>query len=140
MSTYLQVVIRRLVLTILPVFVFGAIYLNWNQGPFNFDGPMPVMKGLVWISFILFSAYSGYCTLREDLFQTLREVTRYHFGRQICIDLYLGAGLILFLMYLNEPTFLGFVIWMIPTLFYVNILTLLYFAIHFDSIITRFLM
>lgn len=139
MNFRLQILIRRLVLAFLPIFVLGAIYFNWDQGPFHFDGPFAFMKLLVWISFALFSAYSGYCTLNEDLFGTLREVMRFHFGRQICIDLYLGVGLILFLMYLNEPTFLGFLVWMIPTLFYVNLISLLYFAIHFDHIVMRLL-
>lgn len=130
---------RILNLTILPIFVFGALYLNWESGPFKFDGPFPLAKAAIWLTFALFSMYSGYCTLRENLFHTLREICHKHFGRQICIDLYLGAGLILFLIYLNEPTFAGFLIWMIPTLLYLNVLTLLYFAIHFDSIVAKFL-
>lgn len=57
----------------------------------------------------------------------------------LCLDLYVGLGLILFLMFLNEPTFLGFLAWAIPSLFYVNILSLLYVAIHFDQIVSKLL-
>jgi hypothetical protein len=64
MSIRVQIVVGRLILAFLPVFVCGAIYLNWDQ---------------------------------------------------------------------------GFLVWVIPTIFYVNILTLLYFAIHFDSIVARLL-
>lgn len=130
---------KLLVLIFLPVFSFCAIYLNWNQGPFDFSGPYFIGKMLIWLSFIAFSIYSGYCTFKEDLFDTVRGICQYHFGRQICLDLYLGAGLLLFVMFLNEPTFIGFLAWMIPTIFYVNLIGLLYFAIHFDSLVARFI-
>jgi len=130
---------KLLTLLFLPIFTLIAIFLNWERGPFAFNGPLPWIKALLWFAFAGFSAYSGYCTVREDLFQTLRVITRRHFGRQICLDLYLGAGLSFLIIYLNEPTLLGSLVWAIPSLFYLNTITLLYFAIHFESIVSRFL-
>ena len=117
----------------------SAIYINWGQGPFQFSGPLWPVKILIWVVFFAFSAYSGFCTVREDLFETVKNIIGWHFGRQICLDLYVGLWLILFLIFLNEPTFLGFLAWAIPSLFYVNILSLLYVAIHFDQIVSKFL-
>lgn len=54
---------RLFTLAFLPVFTSLAIYLNWDQGPFNFSGPHALGKGFIWMSFVLFSLYSGYCTL-----------------------------------------------------------------------------
>lgn len=99
---------KLLILIFLPVFTFCAIYLNWNQGPFNFSGPYFAGKMFIWLSFIAFSIYSGYCTYHENLLVTLCGICQYHFGRQVCLDLYIGAGLILFVMFLNEPTLISF--------------------------------
>ncbi len=52
-----------MILATLPIFVIGAIYLNWNQGPFNFNGPLPFVKALIWISVVLFTAYSRWSPL-----------------------------------------------------------------------------
>lgn len=131
--------LRNFVLLFLPIFVSCAIYLNWAQDPFQFDAPYWAIKILVWAAFWGFFFYSGYCTLKEDLFDTVKKIVGWHFGRQICLDLYLGLGVMLFVMFLNEPTLLGFLAWAIPTLFYVNILTLLYVAIHFDQIVAKLL-
>ncbi len=130
---------KLLTLAFLPIFTVVALYLNWDVGPFDFHGPLWWIKGLLWVAFAAFSTYSGYCTLREDLVETLRAITRLHFGRQICVDLYVGAGLSFLIMYLHEPTFTGFLAWAVPSLFFVNTITLLYFAIHFDAIVAHFL-
>lgn len=125
------------ILSTLPLFTIAALILNWDSNPFRFDGEYAVIKIGLWILFIAFSSYSGYCTLKEDIFQTIKEVIRFHFGRQICFDLYLGALLIFFIIFLNEPTILGFFAWCIPMLFFVNLLSILYFAIHFDELVIK---
>ncbi len=137
METPFRRVSRLSILTVLPVFIGLAIYLNLDQRPFDFDGPFPAVKAMLWVVCAVFTGYSGYCIQREDIFATIREITRLHFGRQICLDLYLGVGAFLLLVYADQPSIGGFLFWMVPALFYLNIVTLLYLAIHFDGLVAR---
>lgn len=129
---------KLLILSSLPIFTISAIYLNWDKAPLDFSGDYFILKILIWLAYILFSIYSGYCTYNENLFDTIREVVKFKFGRQICLDLYLGLFLFLIIIFFNEPSFLAFLGWAIPSLFFVNLIALLYFGIHFDSIISLF--
>lgn len=60
-----------------------------------------------------------------------------HWGRQIGADLYLGLFLALLIIYLHEGALAAF-LWTVPTLAFANLSILLYFAIHFDAIVGRF--
>jgi len=57
----------------------------------------------------------------------------------VSADLYLGLCLTLFVAYLNEGSVLVVLLWLLPTLFFANLATLLYFAVHYDAIVARFL-
>jgi hypothetical protein len=106
-------------------FVACAVGFGWHAALFRFDGPMGPAKIIVWLAFLLFTAYSIYCSGRENIFKTIRTMTRLHWGRQIGTDLYLG--LLLFLA-----------AWLIPVLLFANLATLLYVAIHFETLVARF--
>lgn len=67
------------------------------------------------------------------------KIAELHWGRQIGIDLYLGLSLTLFIVYLNEGSVLVMLLWLIPTFAFGNLATLLYFAIHYDAIVARFI-
>ena len=84
-----------------------------------------------------FLVYSLYCTSRENLFRTVAKMAEFHWGRQIGIDLYLGLLVGLFIIYLNEGAITA-LLWLLPVLAYANLAILLYVALHFDSLVTKF--
>lgn len=119
-------------------FVALALYFNWHPRMFSFDGPLGACKLLVWAGLAAFLAYSIYCSSRENIFRSVPKIVAYHWGRQIGADLYLGVLLALFVVYLNEGA-LAAALWALPTLAFANLSILLYFGIHFDSIVAKFL-
>jgi hypothetical protein len=118
-------------------FVAGAVGSGWHTAIFRFDGPMGLAKIAVWLIFLLFTGYSIYCSGRENIFKTIKSMARLHWGRQIGIDLYLGLLLSLSVIYLHED-FVVALVWLIPVLLFANLATLLYVAIHFESLVARF--
>lgn len=121
------------------VFVGTAIYLHKGEHLFISNGPIPAGKPIFWMLFAGFLFYSLYCSTRESLFKTIRQISAYHWGRQIGIDLYLGLGLTLFVISLNEGSPLALVLWAVPTLLFGNLATLFYVAMNYDGLVARFL-
>ena len=121
------------------LFVGCALYFDWHGNLFAVTGPLMPVKLLIWAAFVGFTAYSVYCSSRENLFKSIEKISELHWGRQIGTDLYLGLLLTLFVVYLNEGSALVALLWLVPTLAFANLATLLYFAIHFDEIVGRFL-
>ncbi len=119
-------------------FVAGAIGFGLHPAMFRFDGPMGLGKLVVWLAFLLFTAYSIYCSGRENIFRTIKTMSRLHWGRQIGIDLYLGLLLFLSVIYLHQGSLLVLALWFVPVLLFANLATLLYVAIHFESLVARF--
>ena len=106
-------------------FVACAIGFGWHAALFRFDGPMGLAKIVVWLAFLLFTAYSIYCSGRENIFKTIRTMARLHWGRQIGTDLYLGLLLFLAVIYLHQGSVLVLAAWLIPVLLFANLATLL---------------
>ena len=119
-------------------FVAVALYVNWHTSLFSFDGRLGSLKLVVWAAYVAFLVYSVYCSSKENIFRTIRKIAEFHWGRQIGIDLYLGLFVALILIYLNEGI-VAAAFWLLPTLLFANLSVLLYLAIHFDSIVTKFL-
>jgi len=119
------------------VFVACAVGFGWHAAIFRFDGPMGPAKLIVWLAFLLFTAYSIYCSSRENIFKTVRSMARLHWGRQIGTDLYLGLWLFLAVIYLHEGGAV-MALWLLPVLLFANLATLLYVAIHFEALVARF--
>ena len=119
-------------------FALYAVYTNWHQTMLQFSGPLGALKIVVWATLIGFLAYSVYCTSREDLFRSIGVIAKLHWGRQIGTDLYLGLLIGILIIYLNEGAVVA-LIWFLPTLAFANLSILLYVAINFDSIVTKFL-
>jgi tryptophan-rich sensory protein len=63
----------------------------------------------------------------------------WHWGRQIGIDLYIGLLLSVFLIYLHTGSVGIALFWLIPCLIFGNLATLLYFAIHYNSLVEKLL-
>jgi hypothetical protein len=118
-------------------FVALAMLFNRPEALFAGRGPLAAGKLLVWAAFLGFTAYSFYCSLHEDLIATIRKIAKLHWGRQIGIDLYIGLSLALFVIYLNEGSLLVVLLWLVPMLVFANQATLLYFALHYDSIVAK---
>lgn len=118
------------------LFAAFALYLNWHERMFDFGGRLGILKVTVWAALLCFLAYSFYCSQREDLFRTIGEIAKFHWGRQIGTDLYLGLFLGLIIIYLHGGV-MAVLIWILPMLIFANLATLLYFAIHFDAIVDK---
>lgn len=121
------------------LFVAFALYFNGGENPFIGNGPLPAGKYLVWAVFLGFTAYTVYCSSKENLLKTIKHLATLHWGRQIGMDLYIGLSLMLFIVYLNEKSALAALLWLPPTLAFGNLATLLYIAVHYDSLVSKFL-
>jgi len=121
------------------LFVTVALYFNWHNLHIRPSDPLAGGKYVVWFTFAAFVAYSIYCSSRENLFESVKKIAQLHWGRQVGIDLYVGVALTLFIVYLNEGSGLSVLLWLGPALAFANLATLLYFAVHYDSIVAGFL-
>jgi hypothetical protein len=119
-------------------FVAGVLLVDGHARLFAFDGSLGLVKLLVWVACVGFVAYSFYCSAHENLFRSIAKIGKLHWGRQIGLDLYLGLALTLFVIYLNEGSWLVVLAWLVPTLLYANQVTLLYVAVHFEELVARF--
>ncbi len=119
-------------------FVVCAVGLGWHDSIWRFSGMMGAAKGIVWATFLLFTAYSVYCSRRENIFKSIRSMAQLQWGRQVGIDLYLGLALSLSVIYMHQGSLIPLALWLIPVLLFANLATLLYVAIHFESLVTRF--
>jgi hypothetical protein len=115
-----------------------ALRLDAHAGTLMSKRPLSAGNMVVWAAFAAFVAYSVYCSGRENLLASIRTIARLHWGRQIGIDLYLGLCISFVLIYLHEGSALSALLWFVPALLFVNQVTLFYFAVHYDSIISRF--
>lgn len=112
-----------------------AILCNGEEHPFISYGPLAVGKYIMWLAFLGFTAYSYYCGERENLFRTIKTMLSLHWGRQIGADLYIGLSLFITLTFFHQDNVLVPLLWMVPSLYFVNLATLLYVALHYDSIV-----
>ena len=119
-------------------FAIYALAAGWQPGMLVFKGGAGVGKGLTWLALLGFIAYSVYATSKESIIYIMRDMKASYWGRQIGIDLYIGAAIALSIIYLNEGSFWVLLVWLVPVIIFVNLATLLYLVIHFDQIIARF--
>ncbi len=124
--------------SVFAAFVAAALGFGWHDRMLTFDGRIGAAKMVVWLAFLSFLAYSIYCSSRENIFKSLRSMAGLHWGRQIGIDLYVGIGLFLSVIYLHEGSLVVLALWLLPTLLFANLATLLYVATHFESLAARF--
>lgn len=122
------------------IFVALTIVFKGQEPIFLSDGPYALGKPIVWVVLILFLAYSLYCHIKEDFFKTMSITSKFHWTKQIGVDLYLGAAMFCGLIYLNEGSIAIMLIWFIPILIFANLATLLYLALNYDSIINHFIL
>ena len=100
------------------------------------------MEFIRWTALVILLAFSGYtiyASRKENFWKSFRTVMQLNWGRQVVADLYIGLLLFTFIIYLHEASALIAVAWLIPTLILGNLVPLIYFVIHFDSIASAFL-
>ena len=115
-------------------FVALALGLHWHAQLLVFSGLVGAGKALVWLAWLAFVGYSIHCSRRENIVKSIRGMARLYWGRQIIIDLYLGVALFLALIALHQDA-LVMLAWLLPVLLFANQATLLYLAIHFESLL-----
>lgn len=129
---------RTVLWALYAAFAAFALYSNVDENTFQFSGPLGGFKAVVWLTLLVFLGYSVYCSFQENFFRSLRSIATMYWGRQIGTDLYLGLLLALFIIYLNDGALIA-LLWLVPILIYANLVVLLYFAINFESIVTKLL-
>ncbi len=115
-----------------------AVYFNWHAEILQFSGQLGLVKLVILLIYIGFVIYSYYCSKRENIFRSVKSMGQLHWGRQIMIDLYLGFLLSLFIIFLHQGL-LVMALWALPILLFGNLATLLYFVIHFESLVSHFM-
>jgi len=120
-------------------FVALALAVNWHDRLLRFDTPHAAGKIAVWALWFGFTGYTIFCSSQENFFAGFRVVLGRHWGRQVLTDLYIGLLLPCAIIYLHSGSVLVLLLWLAPILAFANLATLLYFAIHYDSLVARFL-
>ena len=120
-------------------FLAAAIITHHSEGLFFSDGPYSLGKPLIWLTWAAFLAYTIHVNKRENFFKTMVKLNPFLWHRQIGIDLYIGLLVPLFLIYLNEGSFLVTLLWFLPIFIFANLATLPYLALNYDSLIAHFL-
>lgn len=120
------------------VFALSAMYFHNGEPLFISNGSYPAGKPIMWFLFLSFLAYSIYCSSKENIFKTIKTISPLHWARQIGIDLYLGLVIAMFFIYLNEGSFWILALWLVPIILFANLATLLYIAMNYDSLVSRF--
>ena len=120
-------------------FVITAVSVHNSEGVFFASGPYSLGKPVVWLILIGFLIYSVRIALKEDFFKSLKKLHPILWHRQIGLDLYIGLMIPLFIIYLNEGSVLVLLFWLIPILVFANLVTLLYVALNYQSIVAQFL-
>jgi len=119
------------------LFSVAAVVTAWNDNTLEFGGPRGGAKAVSSLAFLSFLGYSIYCSIVENIFTSIRTITRLNWGRQIGVDLYLGLLVFLLFVYAHQGSMLVLALWTLPVLLFANLATLLYLAVYFESIVER---
>lgn len=99
---------------------------------------MEVVRWIAIVVLVFFTAYSIYCNFKQSFFNFFNELWSSYFGRQVAVDLYIGLGLFMFFVYLTEGSVVVTLLWLLPAIPFVNVVTLFYFVLNFDKIVSHF--
>tara|TARA_R110002049_G_scaffold304467_1_gene499693 strand:+ start:1294 stop:1698 length:405 start_codon:yes stop_codon:yes gene_type:complete len=121
------------------IFALIAVYFHEGEPLFISSGIYSAGKPIAWLLLITFLVYSIYCSTKENIFKTIKTIWPFHWARQIGLDLYLGLAFSMFIIFLNEGSFLVMALWVIPIILFANLATLLYIAMNYDSLVSHFL-
>lgn len=115
-------------------FVAAALATGWHDRLLELSTGKAVLLA-VWLAFL---GYSIRCGLKENIFKGLGTIFRFHWGRQVGLDLYIGASFMLAFIALSDGPMTA-LLWAVPILLFVNLASLVYILIHFEQIVARFM-
>ena len=130
--------IQNILWLLFVVFSGAVVYGNWSAALWEIRGAYSYGKYGFAAAFVVFTGYSFYCSRRENLLRSVGKIAQLHWGRQIGIDLYIGFLLFCAFIGLHQGSVAALLIWAVPVLIYGNQLTLLYLAVHYESIVKKF--
>lgn len=99
---------------------------------------MEIIRWIALAVFVVFSLYTLYLFKAENFWQSVKAVAQYKWGRQVIMDLYIGLLLFGFIVYLNEPSGLMALAWLVAFVVLGNPATLLYFVLNYHSLVSHF--
>lgn len=128
---------KNLLWVIFIIFACIGIATKKDASIFISQSQYGVGKYIIWLLFFTFFSYTIYCSRKENFYKSMRNIIQMYWGWQVVIDLYIGVMLPLLIIYLHGGMFV-FLLWLLPIVINVNLFTLLYFALNYDSILTHF--
>lgn len=120
------------------LFVGVALVTSGDAQLFQFDTATDIARLFLIAIWLGFLAYSIICSSRDNLFQTIAEMNKRHWGRQIGIDLYISVFLSVGLVYLVTGSVFQTILWGIAFIPFANLAILLFLILHLDEIVTAF--
>ena len=118
------------------IFFLVATFNRSDQFLFTASGAYAIGKPIVWAVLVLFLLYSLNISRQENFFHSLQNMNSILWSRQIGLDLYLGLLFPLCLIYFSSGSLMIVLLWFLPILLFVNLATLLYAVLHYDSLIS----
>ena len=119
---------------IFALFVVVAVATADLETVLRFEGATGLGKAAlitVWVAFVL---YSVYCSTKENLFRSIAEIGKLHWGRQVGIDLYISMGLSIALVALVTGSALATLLWSLAIIAFANQAVLLFVILNFEAI------
>ena len=99
---------------------------------------MITVKYIAILILALFTIYTVFCSRKESIVKSAKQVLSLHWGRQVTVDLYIGLFIFSFFIYLVEGDVLITLFWLLPTLILGNIVPLIYIILNFNTIVAHF--
>jgi len=122
------------------LFVFVAIFANWDTQLLNINSSAGLVRTVLFAIWVSFVAYSYYCSRKENIFRTIGVINKFHWARQIEIDLYISVFLSIALVYLVTESVLATAFWSLAFIPFANMGILLFIILHVDEIISAFIL
>lgn len=119
--------------------VFAGVVLatGWHADALSPTGPFPAGKYALWVAWAAFLAYSVWISPREHIIESVKKINELHWGRQICLDLYIGFTLVAVGIGLVSRSWTTGLAYLLPVYLFGNLATLLWLALHFDAVVAR---
>ena len=138
MNKLFQIVKRNWLWTLYLVFLIVAFGTHQEQITLRGESAYRYGQSFLWLIWLAFLAYSLSISWRENFFKSISRMQPILWSRQIGLDLYIGLLLPLSIIYLHEGSLLIALIWLLPLLIFVNLASLVYLALNYDSLIAYF--
>ena len=129
---------RLLLWGVFALFVVVALVANGSRELLQVQGAVGGVRVALFAMWLGFVGYSVYCSSRENLFRTIGEMAKFHWGRQIGADLYISVLLSVGLVYLVTGSLLETLLWALAFIPFANLAILLFIILNLDAIVAAF--